>query len=65
MHLRQTVQLRNSRHLRIDDADALASFGEKRRCEVPECTTVLSRYNPSLRCSAHQGWEDPRKRRMG
>ena len=29
------------------------SFGEGRVCAAPECTTALSRYNPSTACWLH------------
>lgn len=29
------------------------SFGTGRRCVQPDCTTVLSRYNPEELCAAH------------
>ena len=29
--------------------------GRKRRCQVPKCRTILTMYNPSSFCFAHQG----------
>jgi hypothetical protein len=30
---------------------------QPRRCEIPDCLTRLSRYNPSTVCGAHGGWQ--------
>lgn len=36
-------------------------FEEGRRCIHPDCTTILSRYNRSALCSAHQPTRYPRQ----
>jgi hypothetical protein len=65
MSSRPTMQLRHSRHQRIDGATPVERYGERRVCSAVTCTTVLSRYNPSPTCSRHAGWEDQHSRRMG
>jgi hypothetical protein len=62
---RQTPQLRHSRHRAIASGDEVADHGRRRTCNAPDCTTVLSRYNPSPTCGAHQGWADTRRRNYG
>jgi hypothetical protein len=32
---------------------SVTSYGTGRRCEIPGCTTVLSRYNDAARCWSH------------
>jgi hypothetical protein len=60
---RQTPQLRRARYESLSGAvTPMVHRQTGRRCSAPGCTTVLSRYNPSDRCSAHLGWEDDRKR---
>lgn len=54
--------LRQSRHQRVVAGDRLENYGERRRCEADDCTTVLSRYNPSSTCASHSGWKDTRQR---
>ncbi len=62
---RHTPQLRHSRHQVMTSGDQVTDHGRHRRCSVPDCDTVLSRYNPSDECATHQGWQDTRRRNYG
>lgn len=61
MH-RETVQLRHARYSALERGGRRDRFDAARRCATPGCTTVLSRYNPSPTCAAHEGWQDLRER---
>lgn len=54
--------LRQPRHERVVSGDRLDDYGAARTCYVPDCETVLSRYNPSATCAIHAGWKDTRQR---
>lgn len=59
-----TVAVRESRAMPLQSGDPMEDFGRRRSCEEPECTVVLSRYNPAPRCTLHRGWtEVPTRRR--
>lgn len=62
---RQTPQLRQSRHHAISSGDHVQEHGTGRTCNYLDCSTVLSRYNPSPTCAVHRGWEDTRRRNYG
>ena len=40
--------------------ESVKTFGEQRICAHPECTTVLSVYNPGIRCPTHKTARDAR-----
>jgi hypothetical protein len=53
-------QLRRSRAVALDPSMTRRTTAPgNRRCSHPECTVVLSRYNPSTTCAQHGGWQDP------
>lgn len=54
--------LRQSRHQRVYGGARLEEYGDRRRCHVDGCDTLLSRYNPSSVCTVHAGWQDTRQR---
>jgi hypothetical protein len=57
---------RLSRAVRLEGGRRRDTQLEGRRGHHPGCTTVLSRYNPSVTCSEHDGWRDaPGKRQRG
>jgi hypothetical protein len=61
-----TVSVRESRAMPLQSGDAMEEFGNRRQCETSSCRIVLSRYNPSSRCTLHHGWSvapAPRRRR--
>ena len=39
--------------------DKLAQFGQARTCQAADCHATLSRYNPSVHCASHAGWQEP------
>jgi hypothetical protein len=59
-----TLHLSRATRLETGRPRELASRG--RQCDHPGCRTVLSRYNPSPTCAAHDGWkDDPSRRQRG
>lgn len=60
---RNTVRLHQSRHIQLLQGARLTSSSTRRRCEIEDCETLLSRYNPSTTCTVHEGWRDTRQRR--
>lgn len=59
-------RLRASREMRLLTGSPLEQSAAGRRCAATDCTSLLSRYNPSGVCSVHSGWKDaagPRRRR--
>jgi hypothetical protein len=61
-----TVTTRESRAMPLQSGDRMEEFGNRRQCEAATCRVVLSRYNPSSRCTLHRGWSAasaPRRRR--
>jgi hypothetical protein len=62
--LDHAVKNRGGTMNKLSTGDPLDSFGTQRRCGAPQCTAVLSRYNPAETCSVHRGWrEQPQTRR--
>lgn len=58
--------LRTSRAMSLSSGAPLEQQGLTRRCDHPDCTTRLSRYNPDPTCARHGGWvaeAAPRRRR--
>jgi hypothetical protein len=53
-------QLRTARSAKLERGRPVAQQRLNRRCRVPGCHTVLSRYNPSRTCARHAGWQDDR-----
>jgi hypothetical protein len=51
--------------MKIRTGRPMDQFETTRRCDHPECTAVLSRYNPNPSCAVHGGWADEQKRRSG
>jgi hypothetical protein len=45
-----------SHGLKLVSGTVQQRFAVGRICEVAECATRLSRYNPALCCSQHRGW---------
>ena len=41
---------------KLISGEALTRYGAQRVCQVPQCATWLSRYNPDALCSQHRGW---------
>ena len=62
---RMTPQLRRSRHTSLPAGERMTTHGADRQCAAPECSTRLSRYNPSQTCGTHKGWADTRQRSYG
>ena len=61
-----TVSPRESRAVALQSGAPMAAYGERRPCRVPECASLLSRYNPADTCGVHRGWggsPTPRRRR--
>lgn len=60
---RETVTLHEPRAVPIAAGTSLMCQPRGRKCQVPDCHTVLSRYNPSETCARHAGWQDAPTRR--
>lgn len=61
-------RLRASREMRLLTGSPLEQSVAGRRCAALDCSSLLSRYNPSGVCSVHSGWKDapaPRRRSVG
>lgn len=60
-----TPRRRVERAVSLDVGRPLDTFAARRTCSHPECTVVLSRYNPNPTCATHGGWHEdktPRRR---
>lgn len=53
-----TPRRRTPRYERLVNGKAVTASGGQRHCSHPECTTMLSRYNPDETCNLHGGWTD-------
>lgn len=51
-------RLRAARSARLERGTPAPQQRAGRRCAVPGCDTLLSRYNPSETCARHAGWQD-------
>jgi hypothetical protein len=56
-------QRRVERPMKISTGRPMDTYDQTRQCRHPECTALLSRYNPNETCAVHGGWADEQKRR--
>ncbi|HVM18986.1 MAG TPA: hypothetical protein VM307_03395 [Egibacteraceae bacterium] len=59
-----TPRRRVERAMTLRNGKPLDQFSAERSCAAPDCSAMLSRYNPNKTCASHGGWrEQPTPRR--